>query len=319
MLNICIVITNYCTWTDTIECVESIFHTKQECKYIIIVDNASNNDSVKNLTAFIYNRSKLYNIKFKIINSVHDIHRINFEECIHSNNQWIFLVKSEKNCGYAGGNNIGILLNKKLNAYAVWFLNNDIVVAPGAAKAMYTRLFSARRPGLAGSLILYYFNPNLIQCRAGGFTNKWTFLSKMNGHVMPLEKAHDIPDKEIEKSINFIYGASVMASKEFIDQIGPMDERLFLYCEEQDWAWSAEGKFDLVYAKDAIVFHKEGTTTGMSKRARPIGRLLLLSRNKILVGSKHNIIALPIIFICIIYSCARLLLRRVLDRTLPVP
>lgn len=47
--------------------------------------------------------------------------------------------------------------------------------------------------------------------------------------------------KDIEARINFIYGASVMASRAFIETVGLMDDRYFLYCEEH-WALYSQGK-----------------------------------------------------------------------------
>jgi GT2 family glycosyltransferase len=42
-----------------------------------------------------------------------------------------------------------------------------------------------------------------------------------------------------------------------------MEESYFLYFEEHDWAARAKGKFDLGYANNSIIYHKEGRSIGV--------------------------------------------------------
>jgi hypothetical protein len=222
-------------------------------------------------------------------------------------------VAAKYNKGYAAGNNIGLSIAFSEGADAAWILNNDTIVAPGALRAMSNKLFSKQHYGLCGSCVLYWHAQDRVQCRGGGRTNCWTGLSRLNGNGLTKDIAQQASEGEIEESINFIYGASVMVTRSFFETIGNMDERFFLYCEEQDWAWRNNKRFGLAYASNAIVFHKEGATTGWSASKGNLRSLWRITRSRILLFSKHAPWSLPILCCGIAYAALRLLVRRFLS------
>lgn len=98
MAKLCFVILHYKTADDTIECIESVEKIEDE-KNIVVVDNASNNGSIECVEEF----SRKYDN--------------------------IFVIKNDKNLGFAEGNNIGYRFAKnKLKAEIIAVLNNDIIV-----------------------------------------------------------------------------------------------------------------------------------------------------------------------------------------------
>ncbi len=101
------------------------------------------------------------------------------------------------NSGYAAGNNIGLSLALHLGAEAFWILNNDTIVSANALDEMVNCLFQKQRPGLCGSLICYQHAPELVQCRAGGKTNKWTGLSCLNGSDLNVKEALAISKEQV--------------------------------------------------------------------------------------------------------------------------
>ena len=97
-----VVVLNYRTYNDTIECVESLKRQTYNNKEIIIVENGSGNSSEKVL-------KEKYN-----------------------NDPQITLLLSKENLGFAKGNNIGIKYAKeKLNCDYVFVLNSDTIVPDG--------------------------------------------------------------------------------------------------------------------------------------------------------------------------------------------
>ena len=98
------VILNYKTWEKTIECVRSIRATVPADKIIVVVDNASPNESAEQLAA------------------------------LAGTEEYEF-ISSGKNGGYSFGNNIGFQ-SVKDRCDIVVFTNNDIVFTDGAAEAM---------------------------------------------------------------------------------------------------------------------------------------------------------------------------------------
>jgi len=64
--------------------------------------------------------------------------------------------------------------------------------------------------------------------------------------------------------MNYVEGASMLVSRQFLVEIGLLCEDYFLYFEEADWAIRAEGRFRLGYAPLSIVYHKVGGSIGTS-------------------------------------------------------
>lgn len=54
----------------------------------------------------------------------------------------------------------------------------------------------------------------------------------------------------------------MLVSRDFLREVGLLSEDYFLYFEELDWAVRAKGKFELAYAPQSIVYHKEGGSAG---------------------------------------------------------
>lgn len=313
------VILNYKRWKETIACLESVMTSSPPPAWIVIVDNASNNESVVKFREW-----GTKNIASKADNATHLAGATQFDNFIdydHESSELpppasIILLRLPQNKGYAAGNNAGIRLLLQCGADAVWILNNDTVVEKNALKAMQKRLFSTERPGLCGSLIIY-LGTNTVQCRGGGRTTPWTGLSNLDGYKFTVSEALADTSDAVEKRINFIYGASVMASRAFIESVGLMDERYFLYCEEQDWAYSATGRFDLAYAPEAVVYHKEGVSTGFSSKQTNLKSLYYLTRSRLLLTAKHHPWALPTVGLSILFAALRMFWRRVCTSRVP--
>ena len=314
-MKIGIVILNYKNWKDTVLCAESVLASIESPAWVIIVDNASPDDSVPQLQRWAKGDmdAQLQDWGAKTI-SIKPLHLLAIrDDSPDPPLGSVCLVCNKDNRGYAAGNNTGIRPLMGWGADAVWILNNDTVVDNNALGAMQQRLFSKTRPGLCGSRV-HYMDNCLVQCRGGGKTNPWTGLSVLDGYLLPTAQALQDSAESIEKSINFIYGASVMASRTFIEQVGLMDERYFLYCEEQDWAYSAKGAFDLAYAPDAIVYHKEGGTTGSSSRSTNYNALWHLTRSRVLLAAKHHPCALPAVGLSICFAAFRMAWRRLIRK-----
>ncbi|MBQ3060495.1 MAG: glycosyltransferase family 2 protein [Desulfovibrio sp.] len=312
--NVGVVILNYNGWQDTIACAESVLASTVPPAWLIIVDNASTDDSVRWFRHWAAGRIDfaLQDFGAPACSSkplvLTEVTEGEYPALAQGS---IVLLHANSNRGYAAGNNAGMRLLLHLGADAVWILNNDTVVHKDALGAMVARLFSKKRPGLCGSLIQYMDEHGLVQCRAGGFTNKWTGLSVLNGSRLPLEEAQRTAPEAVEQHINFIYGASVMASRAFIEKVGPLDERFFLYCEEQDWAYSAADQFDLAYAPEAVVHHREGGSTGFSNKSCTPVALWRLTRSRLQLAAKHCPLALPTVCLCIVYAACRMVVRRI--------
>lgn len=308
--NVAVIILNYGRWRDSLDCANSVLASEEAPSQVIIVDNASPDDSLQRFRQWLNERSGANTMASEIPSNFERL-VTHYSEANFQEEASIRIIGARENRGYAAGNNIGMRLAFERGAEACWILNNDTLVAPQALGAMRQRLFHGDGAGLCGSIILYAEERDKVQCCAGGFTNIWTGLSVLPGRGMLLEEARSLAPHTVESGLNFIYGASVMATRTFCECVGFMDENFFLYCEEQDWAWRGlRLGFSLAYAPDAFVWHKEGATTGMNQKSKKWKLQLLLIRSRLLLAWKHCPMAIPVVVMGCAYAAGRQILRR---------
>ena len=172
----------------------------------------------------------------------------------------IHLINAPQNGGFAAGVNIGLkhcLAVPQIDR--VWVVNPDTLTPPGTPEAI------ANAPSgfaMMGGRILYAAPPYRIQID-GGTIDKWTGVTGNLNLGAARDTAPSAPD-----DMAFISGASMVASRTFIEAAGPMPEEYFLYYEEVDWALK-RGNLPLTYCKEAVVYHHAGTAIGSPRLDAP--------------------------------------------------
>lgn len=311
-----VVILNHNGWQNTVACAESVLASAAPPAWLIIVDNDSSDGSRRWLRHWAAGHMEFALPELGApAAQAKPLPLLELDEAQAETAPPAPLVLLRRGCngGYAAGMNAGIRPLLRWGAEAVWLLNNDTVVERQTLGAMARRLFGKHRPGLCGSLVRYRQN-GLVQCCAGGRTNRWTGLSVLEGNGERAQEVALLAPEAVESRLDFIYGASVMVSRAFLETVGLLDERYFLYYEEQDWAYSARGRFDFAYAPDAVIWHKEGATTGFSRTSFNPRRLFDLTRSRLLLTAKHAPAALPTVCVSIAYAAVRMLWRRFCKR-----
>jgi len=184
----------------------------------------------------------------------------------------IALVEGTMNLGFAAGNNAALKTATALHwprPDFVWFLNNDTVVRPDTLTQLVERMAEpdAADIGMCGASVLHHGSDHLVQCLGGASCNRWW------GRLNELGGGQRLPawiDRAaIERQMDYVSGASMFVRQGFLDTVGPMSERYFLYCEELDWATRGRRHgFRLGYAPKAIVWHREGAALGSGKAVK---------------------------------------------------
>ena len=269
-----IIVLNYNGWKDTIECLESIFKIQSPAFQVIMVDNCSSNNSVSHILDWAEGKLDVD------IPSGHPLRHLSCppvpkplnyillkENDYSPTGQPLIVIEANHNGGYAAGNNIGLRYAMQQNNFTyAWLLNNDTVIAPDALEnlvKMHNTAPQKERKGLLGTKILYYDNPIILQCAGGARYNKWTGMASELGNKEEDKGQYD----ETHLPIDYICGASMFVSKPFLEDVGLLCEDYFLYFEEMDWALRAQkADWQLGYAMQAKVYHKEGSSTGGGRR-----------------------------------------------------
>lgn len=165
------------------------------------------------------------------------------------------LLDTGLNCGFAGGVNRGLALLAEMDwSGRIWILNPDAVAAPGSALA-----FATFEPGpfaLMGGRVVYTNPSDVIQID-GGTVNRRTGIT---GNINQGARHSVTPPPDLAE-VDFIMGASMVASPDFLQQAGYMPEDYFLYYEEVAWAW-ARGNLPYAYCPGGVVYHRAGTAIG---------------------------------------------------------
>ena len=109
--------------------------------------------------------------------------------------------------------------------------------------------------------------------------------------------------------IDYVTGASCVASRRFLETVGLMREDYFLYYEEVDWALR-RGALPLRQAPDAVVLHYGGAAIGsgsIGTRPSPFSHYFNY-RNRVRFMRRFAPAALPVTYAYAVAKAARLAL-----------
>jgi len=278
-----IVILNWNGWEDTIECLESLFQIHYPNFDVIVVDNASEDNSLEKIRDYCSGDLKVESDFFKYI---HENKPINLVECtreydgveFHVKNEnsihnQIILIKNEDNIGFPGGNNTGMKFAIKFfNPDYILLLNNDTVVEETFLDELIKNGESQEDIGILGPKIYFYDKPNIIW--SAGCRISWKLSRGI--HIGSGEKDHKQYNKI--KKVEYVSGSAFLIKTEVIQKIGLMDEQYFLYFEESDWTLRANQEgYDSLYIPTAKIWHKVSQSGGGI--SNPIG-LYYITRNR---------------------------------------
>ncbi len=145
MKRIFVVVLNWNGWRDTLACLASLQQLQGTHAEIVVVDNASSDDSV-----------------LRIIEAYPSIK----------------LLQSATNLGFGGGCNLGLRHAIQAGAQFVWLVNSDATVDPAALDEMLALAVAQPQLGAVGSVICEMGRKDQIQLWGGGQVNLWLGTSR---------------------------------------------------------------------------------------------------------------------------------------------
>lgn len=203
---------------------------------------------------------------------------------------FIFL-KTGKNLGFTGGNNIGIRQALGSKADWIFLVNNDTILDKNLAVQLIKVGESDEKIGILGPKI--YFAPGYefhkerykpsergkVIWFAGGLIDWQNVLASHRG-VDEVDKGQY--DQQIET--DFVSGCAMLVKREVFEKIGLLDERYFLYWEDADFCQGAKkAGFKVIYAPQAKLWH---ANAGSSAVGGPL-QDYYLTRNRMLFGLRY--------------------------------
>lgn len=260
-----IIILNYNNASDTILCVESILENNLKDTSILIIDNASTDNSILNLQNWLTSSGL----------DIANIHYRNFSFVCEQNikqSSKVSFITVDTNNGYASGNNIGIEYVIKYlsqNNDFIWILNNDTLIQANTLENLINcyKILEKENIALLGSKIL---NEDLSLQSIGHLNKKST---------------EDEITSQSNIEVEHISGCSVFFRVDKIKEIGFLPEEYFLYYEETDWMKSIRQKgFKIFTCLSSQLIHKHAKSTGGVHSPFVI---YYMTRNHILFNRKY--------------------------------
>lgn len=235
---------NYNGFEATCALIRSLQENIKSCKWeVIVVDNASRTDEAAGIRELF---------------------------------PWVTTVRSERNLGFAGGNNLGI---KAAKGDFLFFVNNDTEFMSDGVDSLCRVLCDHAECGMVCPKVKFFADKRLIQY--AGYTPMKAIRMKngMIGYGKADDGSFDIPSET-----SFPHGAAMMVSRRALDDVGPMPECYFLYYEELDWGSHFLKKgWTIRFEPSCTIYHKDSLTTGANSPLKTFymyrGRQIFAYRN----------------------------------------
>ena len=158
---------------------------------------------------------------------------------------WVDVILAGRNLGFPGGCNVGIRQAFAEGTDYIWLLNNDATVDTGALGAMVDKAETDPQIGAVGSAIYCMEEPTRLQAWGGGYVNFW------------LGRARHFVEPVADEKIQYITGASLLISRRALEEVGLLDEGIFLYWDDPEFCWRLRtAGWKLAVAGGSMVWHK---------------------------------------------------------------
>ncbi len=240
-----------------LDCIQSISETTSSVYEIIIVDNASDDNSRQII------QNKFPDVKWIQMSYNSGFSRANNEGIKASSGEYLLLLNSDT-----------IILENAIDK-VVDFISNEPEVAAASVQLLYADM-SAQNAG-------NYFVK-------GGLNNLLTLpiintVVKQLANLLNVKKPH-VQSSDIVNYVDWISGAFMLVRKSVIEKAGLMDEDFFLFAEEIEWCSRLKKAGKIAVYTDAKAIHLEGGTTKKTEKDisanyyeywKPKGAQLMLS------------------------------------------
>lgn len=183
------------------------------------------------------------------------------------------LVASPQNLGYARGNNLGSQVAQ--GRYLFW-LNPDTVAQPDSLGQLVRYMDTHPAVGVVGPQLLW--PEGTIQSSRRRLPTLGTLFweSTLLGQWFPqnrfIQYYHlvDQPADQVQV-VEWVVGAALFIRRETWNQVGPLDEGLFMYFEETDWCRRClQAGWEIHYLPAAKIIHYEGKSSEQVVAARAV-------------------------------------------------
>jgi len=239
-MDLSIIIINYKTKDLTLQTIDSVFKAKapKNKMEVILIDNGSKDNTPETV------RKKFPQVK---------------------------VIESQKNLGFAGGNNLGM---RKAKGKYVLLLNSDTLVKKNTFVKMIKFMDGNPEVGLSTCRV-DLFHGGIDPASHRGFPTPWASLTYFSGleKLFPQSKLFSQYHqgwKDLQKThqIDSPVGAFFFLRKKALNQVGLLDETFFMYGEDLDLAYRIkQAGWQVSYTPITSITHLKGAS-GLRKKIK---------------------------------------------------
>ncbi len=180
------------------------------------------------------------------------------------------VMENASNVGFSRANNM--VISRSRSEY-ILLLNPDTLVIGDAIERVVKFMKEHPEVGIAGCKVLNRDGTLQLACRRSIPTPtvafyRMTGLSRLfpkNRVMAKYNMTYEDPGEAHE--VDAVSGAFLMIRRRVIEQIGPLDERFFMYGEELDWCLRAKrAGWSVMYYPEARITHYKGESTKHNSR-----------------------------------------------------
>lgn len=250
-MNVSVVIVNYKTRELLARCLRSLAAEAPEVVDIIVVDNASSDGSV---------------------------------EMLRDDFPHVRRIASRTNVGFGKAVNWGLA---NARADLILILNPDVEVKPGSLRTLVAELEQHPRVALIAPKLTFPDGSLQHSCMRWqtpvDIAARRTMLGRTSLGRQRLARfeMHDF-DHASARDVDWVIGGCMLVRRSAIDEVGGMDERFFMYCEDLDWCrrfWQAGWR--VRYEPRAVMVHhyrrQSARLPGILGVANPLARVHIAS------------------------------------------
>jgi phosphatidylinositol alpha-1,6-mannosyltransferase len=285
-----IVILNRNGGDDVAECLESVLQSAYPDFDVILVDNASGDDSIDIVKQWASGEGE---VKSRYVSpgvrsrpvSWQELDPDSGDESGSDEHPFLTIISSKSNLGFAGGHNLGIGVALRGSARYVLLLNSDMVVDRDLLTHLVERIHNPG-VGAVGPVVLDYSSQDVIwQAGSRVYPARGWVRSAFKGRPLA-----DLGDASFE--VSSLPGCAVLIDTAVIGAVGPLDVDYFLYLEDSDWMTRVRALgWKVVLVPASRVWHKD---TYMGELAKLTYNPYYFARNRLLFTRKNYPRYLPL-------------------------
>ena len=246
LATLAVVIVNYRTPQLVIDCLNSFHESLDECARVVVVDNASEDNSIGLLRQWA-------------------------SAC---DRKWLVsLIESPKNNGFSAGNNLGI---RSIDAEFYLLLNSDTIVRPGAIGELIETARSNPRAGVVSPRLEWPDGTPQHSCFRDHSPISEFINAAATGPITRALKKFDVPMAQSSDLLrpHWTSFACVLLRRRMLEQIDLLDEAFFMYYEDAELCRRArDARWEVLHNPAAKVVHLRGGTSPVKRLAQQHERL----------------------------------------------